>query len=66
MHAPVLVKRREVEVLTRLSRSSIYAAMRAGTFPQPVKIGQRAVAWRRVEVEQWIASRPLAGSVRPA
>ncbi len=66
MHAPVLVKRREVEVLTRLSRSSIYAAMRAGTFPRPVKIGQRAVAWRRVEVEQWIASRPLAGSDRPA
>ena len=66
MHAPILVKRREVEVLTRLSRSSIYAAMRAGTFPQPVKIGQRAVAWRRVEVEQWIASRPLAGSDRPA
>ena len=66
MHAPALLKRPEVEALTRLSRSAIYAAMRDGTFPKPVKIGRRAVAWRRVEIEQWLASRPRTGSDRSA
>ena len=27
------------------------------TFPKPVKIGSRAVAWRKNEVDRWIFSR---------
>ncbi|MBN2856013.1 MAG: AlpA family phage regulatory protein [Halothiobacillaceae bacterium] len=29
----------------------------AGIFPQPVKLGVRAVGWRRSEVERWLADR---------
>ena len=41
-----------------LSRTSIYRKMRSGTFPLPVKLGERAVAWRADEIHDWIASRP--------
>ena len=58
-----LARRRQVEQLVQLSRSTIYAAVKAGTFPAPVRIGARAVAWRISEVEQWLEARPLASSV---
>ena len=44
MEQQVLIKRPEVERITLLSRSAIYAAMDAGEFPRPVRIGRRAVA----------------------
>lgn len=57
-----LARRRQVEQLVQLSRSTIYAAVKAGTFPAPVRIGARAVAWRVSEVEQWLDARPIAGA----
>lgn len=39
------------------SKTTVYAMVKAGTFPAPVKIGQRAVAWRRSDVDAWIDSR---------
>ncbi|KVX93098.1 MULTISPECIES: helix-turn-helix transcriptional regulator [Burkholderia] len=50
-----LVRRKQVEIETGLPRSSIYAKMRAGTFPQNVRIGARSVAWRRADIDAWIA-----------
>ena len=44
-----ILRRREVERLTRLSKASIYRKMRTGTFPLPLKLGERAVAWRAAE-----------------
>lgn len=45
------------------SRSSVYASIREGTFPAPVKLQGRSSAWLRSEVLQWMqacidASRP--------
>lgn len=57
-----LARRRQVEQLVQLSRSTIYAAVKAGTFPAPVRIGARAVAWRVADVEQWLEARPLASA----
>lgn len=51
-----LLRRREVEAMTRLSRSTIYELMARGDFPRPVRIGQRAVAWREDTVSAWISS----------
>ncbi|MFA7656625.1 helix-turn-helix transcriptional regulator [Acidithiobacillus thiooxidans] len=39
------------------SKTTLYAQVKAGTFPAPVKIGQRAVAWKRSDVDAWISSR---------
>lgn len=52
-----LLRRKEVEVITGLSRSSIYAMMKKGSFPKQLKIGQRAVAWREQEISGWIKDR---------
>lgn len=51
-----------VEVQTGLKRSSIYAAMRAGTFPLSVRLSVRAVAWRENEVLAWCAERVKTGA----
>ena len=59
MEARILL-RREVERLTLLSKASSYRQMQMGTFPMPLKLGPRAVAWRADEIREWIASRPRA------
>ena len=55
-----LLTRAEVETRVGLKRSSIYREMRAGRFPLPLKIGERAVRWPASEIEDWLASRPRA------
>ena len=52
-----LLRRREVESRTGLSRSSIYSKMDAGEFPRPRRIGKRAVAWLEADIEHWLAAR---------
>lgn len=52
-----LIRLPSVEALTGLKRSSIYAGMRAGTFPGSVRLSVRAVAWREAEVLAWCADR---------
>jgi predicted DNA-binding transcriptional regulator AlpA len=47
----------EVKAITGLSKSSLYALIREKSFPAPVRIGARAVAWVRSEVRQWAAER---------
>lgn len=46
------------QVLTRtsLKRWAVYAKINEGTFPRPVKLGERAVAWRSTDVDRWIES----------
>jgi len=46
-----------VQARVNASKTSIYGWMKAGDFPQPVKLGPRAVAWRRSDVDRWIDSR---------
>ena len=48
------------EDLTRrlgLSRATILRNVKAGRFPAPIKISQRAIGWRIDDVEAWIAAR---------
>ena len=59
---PRLLKRREVEKATRLSRATLYRLMSSGKFPRPVCLGARSVAWREDEVAAWIESRPASNS----
>ena len=45
------LKLSEVQNRTGKSRSSIYSAVAAGTFPTQIKIGPRAVGWIEAEIE---------------
>ena len=58
--ASTLLRRIEVEERCRLSKASIYREMRAGRFPEPVKVGPQGVRWKQDEIDEWIASRPRA------
>lgn len=50
-------RRPDVERITGLSRSTLYAMMAEGTFPKPVKLGKRAVGWREADISAWLDSR---------
>ena len=60
-----LLRLSEVRSRTALGRSTIYRLMRNGDFPEPLKIGDRAVRWRESEIEEWLAARPQGYSVTP-
>ncbi|MDO9252825.1 helix-turn-helix transcriptional regulator [Hydrogenophaga sp. XSHU_21] len=44
--------------MTGLGRSTIYRLIAQQQFPCPVRLGVRAVAWRRSELDLWSQSRP--------
>ena len=60
-----LLRLSEVQARTALSSTTIYRKMREGSFPEPLKIGARAVRWPESEVEAWLAARPRATGDTP-
>ncbi len=40
-----------------LRRSAIYKKVNDGEFPAPVRLGCRAVAWVKSEIDKWIKDR---------
>ena len=55
-----LLRLPEVMARVGLSRSEIYRRIAAGTFPAPVKLGDRASAWAEHEVVAWCEARVAA------
>ena len=53
-----LLRLRQVEDICGLKKSTIYIRLKEGTFPPPVSLGARRIAWRSNDIEDWIASRP--------
>ena len=43
--------------LTGYRRTAIYQKIAEGTFPAPVKLGPRAVAWVSEEIKEWMDAR---------
>jgi prophage regulatory protein len=46
--------------ITGLGRSTIYRLVSEASFPAPVRLAQRAVAWRLIDLQRWSAARPPA------
>lgn len=44
--------------MTGLGRSTIYRLIADQKFPCPVRLGPRAVAWRRTDLDRWSDARP--------
>ena len=64
--ALTILRRKQVEVRTGLSRSSIYARLRQNpkrpgdydpTFPKPISVGAKAVGWIEAEINEWLAAQ---------
>ena len=60
-----IIRLPEVIKMTGLSRSSIYAYKKDGTFPKTVKIGQRSVGWVEAQVTEWISEQVLKAQPVP-
>ena len=58
-----VIRLKEVAKRTGLSRSTIYQMLSSGTFPQPIKLGERAIAFYEHEVDDWLANKPRVKSV---
>ena len=58
-----LLRLPQVEQSCGLKKSAIYAQIKEGKFPRPVKLGARSVAWRSNEVDEWIQARPRTQSI---
>lgn len=43
--------------ITGLGRSTIYRLIAEKKFPVPVRVGDRAVAWRQVDLDAWSEGR---------
>ena len=49
-----------------LSRSEIYRRVKLGTFPAPLKLGERASAWDSLSLDAWIADKLAARDAKAA
>lgn len=57
---PLFLRMPAVMRMTGLGRSTIYRLVADRRFPSPVRLGPRAVAWRRADLERWSDARPMA------
>jgi|MTBAKSStandDraft_2_1061841.scaffolds.fasta_scaffold21242_4 prophage regulatory protein len=53
-----LLRLKQVEKVCGLKRSAIYMRIKTRSFPAPVRLGPKAVAWRSDDIQQWIDSCP--------
>lgn len=45
---------------TALSRRHLYYLMSEGSFPRPIELGKRSVAWPESEVDDWLKAKIAA------
>lgn len=43
-----------------ISRTTLWEMRRRGEFPEAVRLGARALRWRREDIDNWLADRPTA------
>lgn len=56
--ALTILRRKQVESRTGLSRSSIYARIKSRTFPAQVSLGGgTAVGWIESEIDAWLSAQ---------
>jgi prophage regulatory protein len=53
--ALAILRRKQVEQETGLSRTTIYRRVADKTFPPPIELGPRCVGWRRGDIDAWLA-----------
>jgi prophage regulatory protein len=64
----IILRRKQVEARTGLSRSGIYARLKHNpkrpgdfdpTFPAAISLGAKSVGWIEAEIEAWLAAQIL-------
>lgn len=52
-----ILRRKAVEQITGLSKSSIYAGIQNGTFPMPIRLTANSVGWVSHEIQNWLQEK---------
>lgn len=52
-----ILRKPSVLALIGMKGTWLDMAVKRGDFPAPVKLGARAVGWRRADVDAWLESR---------
>ena len=50
----ILILKQVKEITGLSSRSSIYLKMKDGSFPKSVSLGERAIGWSSLEIDNWV------------
>jgi len=50
----------QLKAKLKVSGSSIWAWVKAGKFPKPIKLSENCTAWNAADVERWAADRIVA------
>lgn len=58
LDASPFLRMQAVSRMTGLGRSTIYRLVAQDKFPSPVRLANRAIGWRRVDLERWSEGRP--------
>lgn len=54
---PTLLSKAKVIEVTSLSNTTIWRMMKQGKFPKSVKASMRRVAWKKSDIDTWLAER---------
>ena|ERR1700691_1202410 len=57
LNAQRLIRLAEVVAMLGIGRTSVYNYIAAGSFPAPVKVGEKSVRWKLTEVLAWRSRR---------
>ena len=55
-----LLRLPQLKSITGLSKSTIYARISEGTFPNQIPLGPRLVVWVEADIQKWIAEQVAA------
>lgn len=53
----VLLRIDQVAERVQYGRSSIWAMVKSGIFPAPIRLSRRCTRWNSAQVDQWIAQQ---------
>ncbi|MBX9612464.1 MAG: AlpA family phage regulatory protein [Burkholderiales bacterium] len=60
--APLIYRKKIVLAKFGISETTLRRWMQDEGFPRPLQLGPRAVGWMSDQVEQWLATRPVANT----
>lgn len=56
-----LVSQEQLQEILSVGRSTLFTLRRRGDFPPHIQLSARRIAWRQLDIEQWLAQRQRAG-----
>ena len=57
---PEILRTNDVLDKISVSKSTLHRLRRRGEFPAAIRLAPNAIAWRREDINEWLAARPAA------